>query len=166
MMAIAFKGLATAAGLADLAMGALPALIIAILAAIALLTNDLVNFMEGKDSLIGRFLEAFTAAMAKVKESLMHPFTLKTESKSQDIMQHIVKHASLPLKLGGMLAGVPLIPSRNNNMIANTTVNVTVPAGSTEAQSSFLKKAARDTFDEVWQNNLRDVITTFPRTES
>jgi len=165
MMAIAFKGLATAAGLADLAMGALPALIIAILAAIALLTNDLANFMEGKDSLIGRFLEAFTAAMAKVKESLMHPLRAHVETTQKSMVGRTF--FGLPT-IEAFDLGIPaMMPAKTSHEInANTTVNMTVPAGTTEAQSSFLKKAARDTFDEVWQNNLRDVITTFPRTES
>lgn len=193
-MSVGFDGIAISAGLADLAIAALPLLIAAAAAVLALLVDDITNFLEGNDSLIGRLVETlkkamielvvfinreidkvfahFDAKLQQLKQELRHPLRTLTSSKAAPNNITTRPFSVLPdfinkiITLPGSVA-IPALAATNNakTINANTTVNLTVPAGSTKEQQSFLKQAAGETFNEIFQTHLQSVVTAFPRTE-
>ena len=195
-LAKAFRVLAASESLADLAAAALPAIFLAILAAIVLLVDDIYNFAKGRDSLIGRLIEGIGGAIDSLDNMIkaeidsvfdyfekryhqMVNMILKSPLKLvYKIAEHAVGAGTMPIfatpgttneaafrpGLSTMLAATP--GARNNNLVNNTTVNLTAPPGSTEAQQEFLRESAESTFDEIFQRHLQGVVTVYPRIES
>lgn len=186
----AFKKLATIEGIADALGLLLPAIGIGVL----LLLDDIKNFLEGNNSLIGELMKKFPRlgavisfigkAIRFVGHWAAEPFILLWDI-IRDIFKLCEKAISkfstlpsiikgVPSHLMGALTGLPfsgLAPvaatSKGSNIInhVNTNVTLTVPQGSTAEQQRFLHKAAQKTFHQSMQDHLDGVLARNPVTE-
>ena len=55
--------------------------------------------------------------------------------------------------------------ANNRNINFNTSIALTVPAGTQEMQQSFIRQAAEQSFEPILQKKLREALTVFPEVE-
>lgn len=170
-------------------------LISAAFVALLLIFDDINAYMEGKDSLIGRFVKDFPNATKAIgfaikpiktflEDYIIDPleWILHLIDEIQAKFMTLAPKGIMPAGTGSVIQAAPFtgLPTLDfggapwgsgapiksaNNININTNVNLGVPAGTPDEQKSFLISSAKDAFHSNFSNEIKKALTVFPGVE-
>lgn len=148
---------------------AVPLAIAAVVAGLAIFFDDLYNWINGGESLLGEWLGSWEdwsngvlGFIGTVKDEL-----LKAWDELGNVLGYFgignttVNAAANPASSVSSPSGT-VNRSNSNSSNINATVTVNVPPGTPESQAAYLEKAANTSFNEVMNKQVQSSLDEFP----